>query len=110
MTINIAIVDVTVSKPDHDFNEREQKIMEVLLLNLAAHANSYVTKENMAFTPIEKKKDTLFSFQFAWQKSILKEQYDEFVSSIQSRYETAFNMCDIENVEIQFLENAYLKK
>lgn len=110
MTINIAMVDVTVSKPDHDFNERERNILEVLLLNLAAHANSYATKGNMVFTPIEKKDDTIFSFQFAWQKSILKEQYDEFVSSVHRKYETAFNMCDIENIEIHFLENVYLKK
>ncbi|WP_157037621.1 hypothetical protein [Ornithinibacillus californiensis] len=110
ITINIAMVDIKVSKQGHDFNEREQKILEVLMLNLAAHANAQVTGEGMAFHPKEKREDDIFSFQFAWQKSIEKQQYEELVAAIQSRYETAFKMSGLEDIHIDFLENSYLKK
>jgi hypothetical protein len=104
------MVDVTVSKEGHDVNEREKKIIEVLLLNLAAHANMLATKENMMFNPLERQDDELFHFQFAWQKSINKEQYNELVEILENRYRTALKMCDMEDVNIYFQENSYLIK
>jgi hypothetical protein len=106
--INVAMVDVTVSKVGHDYNERELKMIEVLLLNLAAHANMLVTKGNMMFNPLEKNEEDLFRFQFAWQKSLSEEQYKEFIESVEKKYNTALMMSTIENVRIYFQENSYL--
>jgi hypothetical protein len=108
ISINIAMVDITVSKENHGFTAREQKIFEVLLLNLAAHANAMITKDGMAFLPLEKNAQDLFSYQFAWQKSLSQEQYQEFYESVKSRYETAFKMTEMDHMKISFLENAYL--
>ncbi|MEN2768600.1 hypothetical protein [Ornithinibacillus xuwenensis] len=102
------MVDVIVTKVNHDFNNREQKILEVLLLNLAAHANAQTTKQDMAINPIEAVAGQVFSKQFAWQKSISEGVYKDFIEALERRFQTAFNMADIENVTIHFQENAYL--
>lgn len=103
------MVDMTVTKENHDFSEREQKIFEVLLLNLAAHANAQTTKQNMAFNPLERKEKQLFHFQFAWQKSISEAKYKEFAEAIESRYDTAFKMCELEGIQTDMMVNSYLK-
>lgn len=108
--INVAMVDITVSKENHVLTERELKIVEVLLLNLAAHANMLVTKENMMFNPLEKQDKDLFSFQFAWQKSLTEESYIEFAETVEKRYQTALMMSEIEDVSIRLQENSYLIK
>ena len=104
------MVDVKVSKEGHDYNEREQKILEVLLLNLAAHANMLATKGNMMFNPLEKNDNDLFYVQFAWQESITENTYKEFAETMKNRYNTALTMSDIEHVRIHFQENSYLIK
>ena len=110
MTINIAMVDIKVSKKGHDFNEREKKLFEVLLLNIGAAANMVTTKQGMMQTPMTLEGDELFSYQIAWQKSIPKEQYEEFLTTLKRRYETAFKMSDLEDITMEFLENSYLNK
>ena len=78
ITINIAMVDVKVTMDHHNLNEREIKIIEVLFLNLSAQTNARITQSGMALNPLEKKeKDDIFHYQFAWQSSILPEQYEE---------------------------------
>ncbi|WP_042142077.1 hypothetical protein [Paucisalibacillus sp. EB02] len=104
------MVEVTVSKENHDLNERELKIVEVLLLNLAAHANMIATKGNMMFNPLDKQNHDLFSFQFTWQKSITEETYKEFIETLERRYHTALMMCELEDISIRHQENSYLLK
>ncbi|WP_053351192.1 hypothetical protein [Ornithinibacillus contaminans] len=104
------MVDVTVSKENHDYNEREQKIFEVLMLNLASHANGQTVKIGMAMNPLKKSASDLFASQFAWQTSIENEVYEEFVEGVKRRYQVAFKMCDLEDVMIKFQENSYLVK
>lgn len=101
------MVNITVSKKDHNLTEREQKFLEVLLLNLSAHANAYCIKEGMAINPIEKQDFQLFNYQFAWQHSISKELFDEFIEAIQTRFDTAFKMCGLEDIKVHLVENAY---
>lgn len=103
------MVDIKVSKENNDFNEREQKILEVLLLNLAAQANAQTIKEGMAMNPLERKENELYSYQFAWQKAITEQQYEEFVDAVNKRYNSAFKMSEISDVNISFQENSYLK-
>lgn len=107
--MGISMIDIKVSKVGHDLNEREQKILEVLLLNIAAHANAQVTGANMMFTPLEKSQsDIIFSFQFAWQKAITEDQWPELKEGIEKRFSNALLMSDIKDTLITFEENTYL--
>ncbi|GAA0335928.1 hypothetical protein GCM10008967_27920 [Bacillus carboniphilus] len=103
------MVDIKVSKEKNDFKERELKLLEVLLLNLAAQANAQTIKEGMAMNPLERKENELYSYQFAWQKAITEHQYDEFMEAVSRRYNQAFKMSEISDVNIGFLENSYLQ-
>lgn len=103
------MVDIKISKENDDFTERELKILEVLLLNLAAQANALVIKEGMAMNPLERKENELFSYQFAWQKAITEQQYEEFIEAVNRRYIQAFKMSEISDVNIGFHENSYLQ-
>lgn len=104
------MVNVSISKGNHDLTVRELKYLEVLWLNLAAQANAYTIKEGMALNPLEKQDLHLFNYQFAWQHSITRELYEKFIVAIQQRYNMAFKMCDLEDLSVNFLENAYLEK
>jgi hypothetical protein len=109
ISIGISMVDIKVSKDNNDFNEREQKILEVLLVNLAAQANAQTIKENMVINPLDRKENELYSIQFAWQKAITEQQYGEFVEAVNRRYNTAFKMSEISDVNVSFHENSYLQ-
>lgn len=103
------MVDIQVLKPNHDLNAREQKILEVLFLNLAAHANAQVTGVNMMFNPLDRLNiNMIFNFRFAWQSSITPAQFEELKAGIESRYKNALVMCDILEANIVFAENTYL--
>ena len=103
------MVDIKVSKENNDFNEREQKLLEVLLTNLAAFANSQATEENVALNPLDRNENELYGMQLAWQKSITDEQYEDLVEGIKRRYKQAFKMAEISDAHISFLENSYLQ-
>src|SRR5690606_4652719 len=107
--INVAMVNVLVNSEGNDYNEREQKILEVLLLNLAAQANAQTTQKGMAMNPIDREKDELFHYQFTWQKSLSEEKYNEFAEAVKNRYDVAFQMCELENVHLSFNVNSYSK-
>ncbi|WP_157663787.1 hypothetical protein [Sutcliffiella horikoshii] len=108
--ISIAMVDVTVKMINHDLNEREVKILEVFLLNLAAQSNASTTKMGMALNPLEKlEHDMIIHYRFAWQSSISEELYGEFKEGLERRYSVAFKMCDLPEVQILFMENAYIE-
>lgn len=47
VTIKIATTDVTITVPNNDFSERELKLIDAMMLNIAAPLNAYVTGENM---------------------------------------------------------------
>lgn len=102
------MVDVKVTMKNNDLSEREMKILEVLFLNLSAQANAQVNQNGMALNPIEKTKDEIFAFQFAWQSSILLEKYEELKEGIHRRLTVAIQMCGLSEAEITFKENAYL--
>lgn len=105
------MVDVNVTMDNHNLSDRENKIIEVLFLNLCAQANAQVIKEGMALTPIEKsEKDSIFHYQFAWQSSILPEQYEEFIMGVERRIINTIKMCELPQVDIRFNENSYLSK
>jgi len=105
------MVDVNVTMNNHNLSDRENKIMEVLFLNLCAQANAQIIKGGMALTPIEKmEEDSIFSYQLAWQSSILPEQYKEFIEGIKTRITNTIKMCELPEVSISFKENSYLNK
>jgi hypothetical protein len=102
------MVDVKVSNNEIDLNEREKKILEVFLLNLCAQANAQATANNMAFNPLEKEKQDIFHFQFAWQSSILTDKYEEFKEGMDRRIKSSLKMCELPECNISYNENAYL--
>ncbi|KMJ59887.1 hypothetical protein AB685_03270 [Bacillus sp. LL01] len=103
------MVDVTVKMNNHDFSDREAKILEVLLLNLSAQSNADSTKMAMALNPLEKfESDEVLSYRFAWQSSISEELFVEFKAGLERRFKGALKMCDLLEGEIVFKENAYL--
>jgi hypothetical protein len=105
------MVDVKVSKLNNDLNERETKLIEVLLLNLDAQANAQVTKANMMFNPLEKKEgEDIFHFQFAWQSSITSEKCVELKEAIEKRFEPSLKMGGLVELNITLTENSYLIK
>ncbi|MGV3466027.1 MAG: hypothetical protein ACO1OT_12130 [Heyndrickxia sp.] len=96
---------------NHNLSDRENKIIEVLFLNLCAQANAQIIKSGMALNPIEKsEKDSIFKYQLAWQSSILPEQSKEFIEGIKVRIINSIKMCELPEVDINFLENSYLNK
>ncbi|RDI45575.1 hypothetical protein [Falsibacillus pallidus] len=110
MSKNVSMLNVEVVKEQHDFSERELKILDVLLLNLCANANMNVLKQGMAMNPIEQGSDHIFGVQLAWAQSITPEVNEEFKEAIDKRFKTGFKMCDIEGAQVSFVENAYLVK
>ncbi|WP_226679827.1 hypothetical protein [Sutcliffiella horikoshii] len=107
--ISIAMVDVTVKMNDHDLNDREAKILEVFLLNLAAQSNASSTKMGMALNPLEKsEQDEILHYRFAWHSSISEELFGEFKEGIERRFSGAFKMCDLPEGQLLFEENAYI--
>ncbi|NLP51173.1 hypothetical protein [Bacillus sp. RO1] len=94
----------------HDLNDREVKILEVFLLNLAAQSNASSTKMGMALNPLEKlENDEILHYRFAWQTSISEELYGEFKEGLERRFSGAFKMCDLPVGELLFKENAYIE-
>ncbi|MFE7065111.1 hypothetical protein ACFVAD_23680 [Sutcliffiella sp. NPDC057660] len=107
--INIAMVDVKVKMNDLQLNERETKILEVLLLNMCAQTNAQVTKGGMALNPLRKTEESnIFHQQLAWQQSITSEQYEQMKEGLSRRITNAIKMCELPEVEIDYKENAYL--
>ncbi|MGE8205717.1 hypothetical protein ACQKP0_14265 [Heyndrickxia sp. NPDC080065] len=109
--IKIAMVDINVIMNNHDLSEREMKIIEVLFLNLAAQVNAQITKDGMAFNPLDKNgKDDIFHFQFAWQSSLSPDKYEEIKAGINRRFTNTIKMCNLPEINITFKENAYLTR
>ncbi|WP_152444899.1 hypothetical protein [Bacillus sp. THAF10] len=106
------MTDVKVIIENQSFSKREQKILEVLLLNLAAQANAQTIGEGMALNPLEffSEKGELLHYRFAWQKAITQEKYSEFKEGIQRRFNNTFKMCELPQPEISFKENAYAEQ
>ncbi len=105
------MIDVTVKMKNHDLNEREVKILEVFLLNLAAQSNASSTKTGMAMNPLEKlHNDEVLHYRFAWQSSISEELLGEFKEGLERRFTVAFKMCDLPEGELIYKENAYLER
>lgn len=103
----VSTIDIRISKNNYDFNERELKILEVLILNLSAHANAQVNGCLIALNPIEKLEKNIFSYQIAFQEPITYEKYEKLKEAINARVNCALKMCDIENYEITYIENSF---
>ncbi|MGD6993121.1 hypothetical protein [Sutcliffiella horikoshii] len=106
-SIKVATSDVKVTVADNNYSERELKIIEVLMLNIAAPANAHVTGENMAFNPLSREEKDIFHFQLAWQNSLDKEKYFELEETLERRFGVALKMSDIKDVNITFNVNSY---
>jgi hypothetical protein len=109
ITIKVATLDFKITVKNNDFTKRELDLIEVLILNIINPANAFVTGTDMFFNPLSKSEDQdeVFNFQFAWQNSLEKEVYEEFVETIDRRVNTAFKMLEIENVTISSKENSF---
>lgn len=102
------MLDVKVTKMDHDFNEREISILEVLIMNLVATSNAFIVKEGVMLNPLEKSDGDIYYNQMSWQNSIPEEKAIELKETIEKRIVNAMKMCGIEAAVISFTENAYL--
>ncbi|RLQ93354.1 hypothetical protein [Falsibacillus albus] len=105
----ISTINLKCRKDNHDLNAREERIFEVFLLNLAAQANACATKQNMMLNPLEKDRDVLFHHKFSFHPAISTEVYEELKSGIENRFSSAFKMCELEQIEMDFRLNIYFE-
>lgn len=105
--IKVATTDLKLSVSNNDYSERELKLIEILMLNVAAPANAQITGENLAFNPLDKDENDIFHFQFAWQKSLEEKLYNEFEETFNRRIGIAFKMSNINDVTTTFKINSF---
>ncbi|THG91295.1 hypothetical protein AJ85_05810 [Alkalihalobacillus alcalophilus ATCC 27647 = CGMCC 1.3604] len=102
---------MNISITNHNFSEREMKLIEVLALSNAAFVNVQ-THENqgMALNPLEKEPNHIFHYQFAWQKSLEPERYQKFETELTKRLTNLLSMAQLEEFEINFYQNSFMSK
>jgi hypothetical protein len=103
----ISSLDVKVTKLNNDLNERELNILRVLLVNLAGQTNAQVTGFGMALNPLEKAEGDLFNYSLVFESPIANEKCGEIKEGISRRYNVAMKMCEIEESEIHYIEDAF---
>jgi hypothetical protein len=96
----VSMIKVRLECKDHDFSERELKLIEVLTLNLCAQTNAQVTGEGMALNPVEREGDQLFHYHFVHQKPMTEERYEEFSTTAVRRVENALKMCKLDGISV----------
>jgi hypothetical protein len=100
----ISSVDIRVNKINNDFSEREHKILEVLLTNLAALTNGLVNGGGMALNPLEKNEGDILNRQLVFEKPITVEKYEDFKQGIVTRFNNSLKRCEISEVQIMCVE------
>lgn len=105
--IKIATLDIKITVEENNFSERELKLIEVLVINIASPVNGQVTGGNMSFNPLSMENKDIFHFQFAWQNSLEEDKYSDLKETLERRIGVALTMSDIKDGTITFNVNSY---
>lgn len=77
------------------FTERETKLIETLVLNMAATLNAIVTKKGVALNPIPNS-EAKFSLELVFQESISDEDASQLQGLLERRFISCFKMSQLE--------------
>lgn len=91
---------VNIRKENHDFNEREMKILKALLLNRIGQASLRTVDKSMALNPLEINEDELFNYQIVLQEEVNEEQGKELFEVTEKFIKNALKLSDIDECVI----------